>query len=1207
MKKLLLFQLLFFSFLLNLQSQLLVNQVWIASSGEPDQFTIPNSQWDNIDYNSSTLTESGDLIVVGNTKQSTGNTDILVTKYGINGQVLWEQTYAGSAGSYDYALAVTNDNNGNILVAGVITNNNATTDVIILKYATGGNLLFSTLLGDGNNQFDIPTAITSDNQGNIFVIGSNMSTSTDSNWTIFKLNNNGILQWSNSYNYSAFHEIPSSIKLAGNDISVIGFSGSSPSEWDFANVIFSDLNGNILTEERKQIADLSLVDVVSIKSDNADNIYIGGTTKGIITGNQDIQVVKINSDFDVEWIRTIDEEGLDDVAKVLDIDNAGNIIIAGNSSNINNESYITFSKFDSDGNTLFHKGYSGPASVQNAKVETMKISSNNNVLITGFVEQNNYKDFVTIILDSNGNINSEKFYTTNENTNDIANSIEILNDGEFFIIGKSEGDESKYTTIKYEITQRPNEIIEIDGKPHHKSHEFLVNFFPEYVDTNFVNNGEKRYGSITDILNSNGISKLNKNLDLENVRFAKIFPRLTTSHTTSISRLGESVPMPKFWSGFIVILPQNQSLINNINLFQDMTSLVDYVDYNHIYQQTSIPNDLYFGSDNQQSLYATNNSLYQNAHINIEPAWEYETGQNYTKVGIYDSPVIWSHEDLGDGTFANSQVKGGHNYVTGTQYGAIGWGDEASHGTSVAGIIGALRNNEKGIAGIAGGGIDGQGNVNPGVQLYSQAIFNTAGGVLNGTSGDVFYNAIVEGVMSVSNPPNGNTGLGLHITNQSHGIFPNGLNGGAILSLRAAMRFSFENHVLTVASKGNGGNDNDFFPADVRNEYVLSVGASGFDGEYKNQFNGDLYLNSGIDCNNWSSNYGGEIDVIAPGVTEIVTSLINAFPYPDPNDPDCGYPTPLSTGNTTNYQAFRGTSAAAPHVTGVAALMHSLHNTAKGQYNNLAPEDYEFLLKEYADDISSSIYPVGPDEYNGHGRVNAGAVLEKLEYPFWSVWHNFAPAPEDIDVETTFSSDSNFELTEYKITHTYNYTFSPSTQIKDAWGRNSSGMGIQAPFVSGTIKPIEATFSFNYTPDDNEISVTAITYLYKRKSLFSGNTTWYPTNYGVDEVADARTRFSLHLYDPNGITSVKNITETTNIKIFPNPTNGFFTLQHNQKGNNVSLLNIFDTTGKMVLSNKVLLLENQSLEIDLQKFPNGIYFCQLVTELSIFTSKVIKQ
>jgi hypothetical protein len=659
MKKLLLTQILFFSFLLNLQSQLLVNQTWVSSSGEPDQLSLPGSQWDNIDYNSSTLTGNGDLIVVGNTKQSIGNTDILVTKYGINGQVLWEQTYAGSAGSYDYGLAVTIGNNGNVIVAGVITNNNATTDIIILKYATDGTLLVSTLIGDGNNQFDIPTAITTDWQDNIFVIGSNMNTPTDSKWIISKLNSNGILQWSNSYNYSNFHEIPSSIKFSGNDLSVMGFSSSSSSEWDFANVIFSGSNGNILIGERKQIANLSTNDPISIKSDNSNNIFIGGSTDGIVTGNQDIQVVKINSDFDIEWIRTVDEEGLDDKAKVLDIDNLGNIIIAGNSTNTNNQSYITFSKFDSDGNTLFHKGYSGPASVQNAEAETMKISNNNDILISGFVEKNDYKSFVTIILDSNGNINSEKFYNSNVNTNDIAKSIEILNDSEFFIVGKSEGDESKYTTIKYETIQRPEEVIIYNDKPLYRAHEFLVKFAPQYVDSSFVNDSGKQYGTIEDILNANGVSNLSRDLIFDDIRFAKAFPRLTTLHTTSLSRLGELVPIPEFWSTFVVMLPQDQSLENNIDLFQNMETLVDYAQHNQVFHLTSIPNDEFFNADNQQSLYASSNSNFQNANINIEPAWELETGQNYTKVGVYDTPVQWSHEDFGDGTLAGSQVKGG--------------------------------------------------------------------------------------------------------------------------------------------------------------------------------------------------------------------------------------------------------------------------------------------------------------------------------------------------------------------------------------------------------------------------------------------------------------------------------------------------------------------------------------------------------------------
>jgi hypothetical protein len=289
----------------------------------------------------------------------------------------------------------------------------------------------------------------------------------------------------------------------------------------------------------------------------------------------------------------------------------------------------------------------------------MKISNNNDILISGFVEKNDYKSFVTIILDSNGNINSEKFYNSNVNTNDIAKSIEILNDSEFFIVGKSEGDESKYTTIKYETIQRPEEVIIYNDKPLYRAHEFLVKFAPQYVDSSFVNDSGKQYGTIEDILNANGVSNLSRDLIFDDIRFAKAFPRLTTLHTTSLSRLGELVPIPEFWSTFVVMLPQDQSLENNIDLFQNMETLVDYAQHNQVFHLTSIPNDEFFNADNQQSLYASSNSNFQNANINIEPAWELETGQNYTKVGVYDTPVQWSHEDFGDGTLAGSQVKGG--------------------------------------------------------------------------------------------------------------------------------------------------------------------------------------------------------------------------------------------------------------------------------------------------------------------------------------------------------------------------------------------------------------------------------------------------------------------------------------------------------------------------------------------------------------------
>jgi hypothetical protein len=138
MKKIYLTQILLILIVFTTNAQVLINEVWSISSGEPQQANFPLSQWDEIDWSSSALTNNNELVIVGNTLQAIGNTDILITKYTNDGEVAWEQTFAGSAGSYDYGLATEIDNNGNVVVAGVLTTNNQTTDIVILKYSGSG-------------------------------------------------------------------------------------------------------------------------------------------------------------------------------------------------------------------------------------------------------------------------------------------------------------------------------------------------------------------------------------------------------------------------------------------------------------------------------------------------------------------------------------------------------------------------------------------------------------------------------------------------------------------------------------------------------------------------------------------------------------------------------------------------------------------------------------------------------------------------------------------------------------------------------------------------------------------------------------------------------------------------------------------------------------------------------------------------------------
>ena len=112
------------------------------------------------------------------------------------------------------------------------------------------------------------------------------------------------------------------------------------------------------------------------------------------------------------------------------------------------------------------------------------------------------------------------------------------------------------------------------------------------------------------------------------------------------------------------------------------------------------------------------------ADINMDGAWEIEKGKEYIRVGVLDHMIFWANEDFGDGTFTGSKIVDGYDYYNNLNVEEVDNPDN-SHGTAAAGIIGAIRNNDIGIAGIAGGNFNVDAST--GVSLYSIGVFGMIG------------------------------------------------------------------------------------------------------------------------------------------------------------------------------------------------------------------------------------------------------------------------------------------------------------------------------------------------------------------------------------------------------------------------------------------------------------------------------------------------
>lgn len=258
--------------------------------------------------------------------------------------------------------------------------------------------------------------------------------------------------------------------------------------------------------------------------------------------------------------------------------------------------------------------------------------------------------------------------------------------------------------------------------------------------------------------------------------------------------------------------------------------------------------------------------------VELDKAWDIYTGSSITKVGIIDSGIDAEHEDLEPNI--NSTI--GHHFGNANISELT---DSVGHGTHVAGIIGAVGNNEVGVSGACWE-----------VDLVSLSVANYS-------SSTIYIPGINEAIAYASDQNHF-----IPILNASVGVPYDTL----VQRVEDVFEFisDFYNSMddydgLLVCAAGNGSNfnysngvnidsfTNTIFPASYSSSNMIVVGNS-----------------DSSDNKAFSSNYGAtKVDLFAPG--EVIKSTL-------PND---------------NYGNRSGTSMASPLVAGTVALLKSIDPT----------------------------------------------------------------------------------------------------------------------------------------------------------------------------------------------------------------------------------------------------------------------------------------
>lgn len=506
--------------------------------------------------------------------------------------------------------------------------------------------------------------------------------------------------------------------------------------------------------------------------------------------------------------------------------------------------------------------------------------------------------------------------------------------------------------------------------------------------------------------------------------------------------------------------------------------------------------------------------------IRAPNAWKTSTGANVT-VAVLDQGFEMNHPDL------QANVIGtGYDAETGRAPSVV----RGNHGTACAGIIGARQDNTIGVSGVA-----------PNCRLSSISA-DLGGTATNNMLADGINWAVNNGADVISNSWGGG----------SASMLINDAITNALTTGRDSLG------TVVVFASGNGNVNGAEYPSNS-NADIICVGAIDRCGIRSGRI--DIVPRS---CDPWctgclpGSSFGVPLDVVAPGTNVATTDRQGSNGYN------------VAAGTAGDYTDFGGTSAACPHIAGVAALILSVNPC-------LTQRQVGDIIERSAQKLGTYTFTAGRPNGTWNNEVGYGLV--------------------DAEQAVLLAQTSFLQ----------NRTESGTV--------NRSFRSIQAGRQVTTTVPVG-----NYiVPSGATVNLRAVQSITLKDgcSIRSGAsfsaridpslacTSWTPL---IKKIDDAEPIVSFKNVEP--VNKAVEVDKKDALQVYPNPFTNKLTISYNNIGNDKVSIEVFSMAGVRVAvllqQPKNITKGKYSIDWDAAHIPSGVYIIVLTTDTGKKIQKVVK-